>query len=276
MSNFAPWPRTSACRRTRTTTSSRSATGRTPTCRWRSARRRSGPWSRSGARRHLGTARDRPRPRRRRLRACRSLSPRGRGQGRRLPRGPAAAARSAPRPPSGCPWPAPSAPSAPRAPAPTNAPAPVPPELFLGRRTDLDQLVLWLLDDDRAPIAVLGPGGIGKTALTRAALRDDRCKARFSDRRLFVPLEDVRDASGIHLTVARALGLVAGERPAEQCCPRCARRPPSWSSTMQRPPGRRTVTRSSASSASSRPSPASVWSPRSAATSFRAAPTGGP
>ena len=90
--------------------------------------------------------------------------------------------------------------------------------LFLGRQTDLDQLVLWILDEEHDPIAVLGPGGIGKTTLTRAALRDARCAARFPDpdrQRLFVPLDDVRDAAGIEQAIARTLGLSAGERPAD-------------------------------------------------------------
>ena len=77
--------------------------------------------------------------------------------------------------------------------------APAPPDLFLGRQTDLDQLVLWILDQDREPIAVLGPGGIGKTASPAPPCATPAARRDFPDRRLFVPLEDVRDASGIHL-----------------------------------------------------------------------------
>ena len=39
----------------------------------------------------------------------------------------------------------------------------------------------WILDDDRQPIIVLGPGGIGKSKLTIAALHDPAVAARFAD-----------------------------------------------------------------------------------------------
>jgi phage tail protein X len=111
----------------------------------------------------------------------------------------------------------------PRAPAPPaegaagqDSPAQGIPALghFIGRQTDLEQLLAWIEDDDPRPVAVLGPGGIGKSKLTLAALHHGRAAARFGDRRLFVRLEDVRDDAGVWAALARELGLEPGPHPA--------------------------------------------------------------
>ena len=97
----------------------------------------------------------------------------------------------------------------------TAAPAGIPPRgRFVGRDTDLDQLRAWILDDSPQPVAILGPGGIGKSKLSIAALHDAEIAARFGDRRLFVRLEDVRDEAGIYGAVARELAIEPGARPA--------------------------------------------------------------
>lgn len=107
------------------------------------------------------------------------------------------------------PLPAPAAPT-PEPPAPADPP---PPGRLIGRQTDLDQLTSWILDDSRQPIAVLGPGGIGKSRLTIAALHDRRVTTRFGDRHHFVSLEEARDGPGVFAAVAAALGLAADSRP---------------------------------------------------------------
>ncbi|KAF8065399.1 hypothetical protein FPV67DRAFT_183060 [Lyophyllum atratum] len=60
-------------------------------------------------------------------------------------------------------------------------------------------------------VALIGPGGIGKTSVARAVLNDDAIIERFSKRRYFVTYDDI-DASQITYTtfldrIARALGL---------------------------------------------------------------------
>jgi TIR domain len=98
--------------------------------------------------------------------------------------------------------------------APASPPAGIPPRgRFVGRETDLDQLRAWILDDTTQPVAVLGPGGIGKSKLTIAALVDGAIAARFGESRLFVRLEDVRDEAGIYAAVARELGREPGGQP---------------------------------------------------------------
>jgi hypothetical protein len=85
---------------------------------------------------------------------------------------------------------------------------------FVGRQTDLKQLLAWIEDDDPRPVAVLGPGGIGKSKLTLAALHHERVAARFGDRRLFVRLEEARDEAGVWVALTRELALEPGPQPA--------------------------------------------------------------
>ena len=100
------------------------------------------------------------------------------------------------------------------APPPASAPLGLPPRgRFVGRETDLDQLRAWILDDAPQPIVVLGPGGIGKSKLTIAALHDPAVAARFADRRSFVRLHEVRDEAGVYGAVAAALGREPGAQP---------------------------------------------------------------
>ncbi len=88
---------------------------------------------------------------------------------------------------------------------PASSPLGLPPRgRFVGRATDLDQLRAWILDDAPQPIIALGPGGIGKSKLTLAALHDPAVAARFADRRYFVRLHDVRDEAGVYGAVAAA------------------------------------------------------------------------
>ena len=104
--------------------------------------------------------------------------------------------------------------SAEAAPSPSTAPTGLPPlGRFVGRETDLDQLRAWLLDGQRQPIALLGPGGIGKSKLSIAALHDAAVAGRFGGRRLFINLTDVRDEAGIHAAVLRELGREPGPQP---------------------------------------------------------------
>ena len=69
-------------------------------------------------------------------------------------------------------------------------------------------------DDGAQPVALLGPGGIGKSKLAVAALHDQAIAAQFGERRFFVRLDDVRDETGIYAAVAHALGIDAGPQSA--------------------------------------------------------------
>jgi tetratricopeptide (TPR) repeat protein len=116
----------------------------------------------------------------------------------------------------------PAAPAAPPAAAPVQPAAPptppllpVPPRLF-GRDEERDELVAALLDGNDSPIAVLGQAGIGKSALTLAAVQSTEAIVRFGHRRWFVRLETATEARAIWTSILAALGEEPGPQPDPQ------------------------------------------------------------
>ena len=81
------------------------------------------------------------------------------------------------------------------------------PAVFHGRDKDIDRLVSLLLDTDASRLAIVGPGGIGKTSLALAVLHDPRIRARFSNDRLFVSCEGATSADYVLRLLALKLGI---------------------------------------------------------------------
>ncbi|KAF5368697.1 hypothetical protein D9615_010312 [Tricholomella constricta] len=86
---------------------------------------------------------------------------------------------------------------------------PVRPPIFMGRDALVRETVEFLLEARH--VALIGPGGMGKTSIAQAVINEDSMSAKFSDRRYFVRYDDV-DASQItHATfldrIARSLGI---------------------------------------------------------------------
>jgi tetratricopeptide (TPR) repeat protein len=84
------------------------------------------------------------------------------------------------------------------------------PRRFFGRDAVLDAVVDAILAEDPLPIPVLGPAGIGKSTLTRAALHDRRVAARFGRRRWFVSLDGAQSGEAVIAASAAVLGLEPG------------------------------------------------------------------
>ena len=80
-----------------------------------------------------------------------------------------------------------------------------PPRCF-GRDDDIRALVTALDGDAPAALLVLGPGGIGKTTLTRQVATDPAVAKRFGPRRWFVELETTKDAATMQSAVVLATG----------------------------------------------------------------------
>lgn len=89
--------------------------------------------------------------------------------------------------------------------------------MFVGRETERADLVAAILGADGRPIALLGPPGIGKSALTRQALHDATVIDRFGAHRWFVRLDAASDERAFWTTILAALGSdTPGADPAVQ------------------------------------------------------------
>ncbi len=86
--------------------------------------------------------------------------------------------------------------------------APVVPERashLIGRRLELAQLNGLLAEAACRVVTILGPGGIGKSSVARAALRE--LGRKFAGRTEWVPLDDLRAAAEVPARVATVLGI---------------------------------------------------------------------
>ena len=88
---------------------------------------------------------------------------------------------------------------------PPKAPAP---QMFFGRDVELSQILEMVFGSHPARIAVLGPGGYGKTTLASAVLTHRRVRQRFGDARYFVACESATTSGDLLIELARALGLL--------------------------------------------------------------------
>lgn len=100
-------------------------------------------------------------------------------------------------------------------------PAPLPAFRHLfGRDAVLERLVGMILDGDRRPILLQGGPGVGKSALSIAALHDTRLVQHFGEHRLFIRMEVVT----LGEQVLDAVGAALGERTSEDRAARALRR----------------------------------------------------
>ena len=84
---------------------------------------------------------------------------------------------------------------------------PAAPEL-VGRGDEVDALVEAWLASPPQPVAVLGPPGIGKSAVCLAALHDERIYERFGERRWFVRCDGATSAEALLSGLAADLGVI--------------------------------------------------------------------
>lgn len=87
------------------------------------------------------------------------------------------------------------------------------PQVFFGRGPELEQIVDILLQSSQAArVAILGTGGVGKTALSLAVLADARVAEAFEDKRYFITCSDAcTSAASLISDIAQALGLLSKE-----------------------------------------------------------------
>src|SRR6185436_189803 len=102
---------------------------------------------------------------------------------------------------------------------------PSPPAWFVGRDALAAQLGAAILRRLAVPIVLLGPAGIGKSALTLAALHRRELAERFGARRWFVRLDAAPSAEAVVGLVAAAIGVTPGGDPLAEVCAELSRAP---------------------------------------------------
>ncbi|KAI0288101.1 hypothetical protein B0F90DRAFT_1820622 [Multifurca ochricompacta] len=91
--------------------------------------------------------------------------------------------------------------------------APPLPQIFFGRDTELAHIIHIIftkIASRPARIAILGPGGYGKTTLANAVLGHDRIQEHFRDARYFISCESASSSDALLIQLAKTLGLVMG------------------------------------------------------------------
>ncbi|KAI0289687.1 P-loop containing nucleoside triphosphate hydrolase protein, partial [Multifurca ochricompacta] len=88
------------------------------------------------------------------------------------------------------------------------------PQIFFGRDAELAEIVHMILTGIRgsrpARIAILGPGGYGKTTLVNAALTHPQVQEQFGGARYFVACESVFSSGALLVELAKTLGILDG------------------------------------------------------------------
>jgi tetratricopeptide (TPR) repeat protein len=89
--------------------------------------------------------------------------------------------------------------------------APLPPApLCFGREVEIEDLVSTLLAPIPMPVPLLGPPGIGKSAITLVALNDPRVANRYGKRRFFIRCDSANSREMLISEIARNSGLQVG------------------------------------------------------------------
>ncbi len=82
---------------------------------------------------------------------------------------------------------------------------PTPLTTFVGRASEVREILALLDDAETRLVTLTGPGGVGKTRLALEVAR--RIERDFADGVCFVPLASVQESKGIPVTVAHAFGI---------------------------------------------------------------------
>lgn len=86
-------------------------------------------------------------------------------------------------------------------------------KIFHGRAKELENITQALLQEEPAHIAILGPGGIGKSTLALASLHHEDIIAKFGTHRYFVTTEGASSSDDLITLIALYFGLMEQGKP---------------------------------------------------------------
>ncbi|KAI0291398.1 P-loop containing nucleoside triphosphate hydrolase protein [Multifurca ochricompacta] len=87
------------------------------------------------------------------------------------------------------------------------------PQIFFGRDAELAQIIHMIftnIGSHPARIAILGPGGYGKTTLSNAVLTHDRVREHYGAARYFVACESISSSGALLIELGKVLGVLKG------------------------------------------------------------------
>ncbi|KAJ7577514.1 hypothetical protein C8J56DRAFT_1061173 [Mycena floridula] len=82
------------------------------------------------------------------------------------------------------------------------------PKIIHGRQDELDHIINALCLHETARVAILGPGGIGKTSLAQATLHDSTVVEKFGGHRYWITCDSSESANDLKLVLAAHFGVV--------------------------------------------------------------------
>ena len=86
---------------------------------------------------------------------------------------------------------------------------PIRPQVFFGRSDELKTIIdLIFSSTSAARIAILGPGGIGKTILAHAVLTHEKIISHFRDSRYLIPCESLTSRDALLVALSKSLALL--------------------------------------------------------------------
>ncbi|KAJ7580703.1 P-loop containing nucleoside triphosphate hydrolase protein [Mycena floridula] len=89
---------------------------------------------------------------------------------------------------------------------------PAAPKIFHGRQHELDHIINALTQNETAQVAILGPGGIGKTSLSQATIHHSQIMEKFGPYCYWIACDSSESANDLIVMISTYLGINAQNR----------------------------------------------------------------